>query len=262
MNSALSNIAHDSLALGKSIDNFQVKTVVVGIRYTGLLLTNGSMGVAYSLLDKKTEKESHLEYLNAKYLYEKSLRELVELCKSKLSVFRSIGVAALNAYSQANLPSTKGNNIDVEELFHSDPSVTVGMIGNIHPISNFLVKKGFSLKILDNSVSPKQTSQIISVKTVEELSDTHHLIVSGSALVFDTFSNIIEILPKIQGEKVLIGPSAQILPEIAFNTGFTFIGSSKVRDSRLTLSSIMEGGGYRAFKLHTEKYSFRASVVE
>jgi hypothetical protein len=190
------------------------------------------------------------------------LAELIECCDSKLSVFRSIGVAALNAYSQANLPSTKGINIDVEELFHSDPSVTVGMIGNIHPISNFLVKKGFSLKILDNSISPRQTSQIISVKTVEELSDTQHLIVSGSALVFDTFSNIIKILPEIQGEKVLIGPSAQILPEVAFNTGFTFIGSSKVRDSRLTLSSIMEGGGYRAFKLHTEKYSFRASVVE
>ena len=194
MNSALTNIAQNSLSLGRSIDDYQVKTVVVGIRYTGLLLSNGSMGVAYSLLDKKTERESYFEYLNAKFLYEKSLQELVEFCKSKLSVFRSIGVAALNAYSQANLPSTKGNNIDVMELFPSDPSVTVGMIGNIHPISNFLVKKGFSLKILDNSFSPRQTSQIISVKTVEELSDTQHLIVSGSALVFDTFSIIIEIL--------------------------------------------------------------------
>jgi uncharacterized protein (DUF4213/DUF364 family) len=262
MNSALLKLAHDSLALGDSIDHYQVKTIVVGIRYTGLLLTDGSMGVAYSLLDKETEKESHQEYLNVKYLHEKSLEELVEYCKSRLSIFRSIGVAALNAYSQANLPSTKGNNIDVEELFHSDPSVPVGMIGNINPISNFLLKRGFSLKILDNSVSTKETSQIIPVKKVEELSDTQHLIVSGSALVFDTFSDIIEILPKIKGKKVLIGPSAQILPEIAFNTGFTFIGSSKILDSRLTLSSIMEGGGYRAFKLHAEKYSFQASVVE
>ncbi|MCK4849140.1 MAG: hypothetical protein KAT16_08955, partial [Candidatus Heimdallarchaeota archaeon] len=65
----------------------------------------------------------------------------------------------------------------------------------------------------------------------------------------------------IQGEKILIGPSAQILPEVAFSTGFTFIGSSKIRDSRLTLSSIMEGGGYRAFKPHTDKYSFRAPEV-
>ncbi len=262
MNSALTNIAHDTLALGKSIDNLQVKTVVVGIRYTGLLLTNGSMGVAYTLLDKKTEKESHLEYLNTKYLYEKSLRELVEFCASKLGVFRSIGVAALNAYSQANISLTRGNNIDVKDLFYSDPSETVGMIGNIHPISNFLIKKGFTLKILDDSFSPKKSSQIIPVKAVEELSDMHHLIVSGSALVFDTFSNIIDLLPNIKGQKILIGPSAQILPEVAFNTGFTFIGSSKVRDSRLTLSSIMEGGGYRAFKLHTEKYSFRACVVE
>jgi uncharacterized protein (DUF4213/DUF364 family) len=261
MNSALANIAENSIALGKSIDDYQVKKVVVGIRYTGLLLSNGSTGVAYTLLDKRTEKESHNEYLSTKYLYEKSLSELIEFCNSKLGVFRSIGVAALNAYSQANLPLTSGDYKDVTELFHSNLSATVGMIGNIHPISKFLVKRGFKLKILDDSFSPKQTSQIIPVYSVEELTDVQHLIVSGSALVFNTFSQIIDLLPLIQGEKVLIGPSAQILPEIAFNTGFTFIGSSKIRDSRLTLSSIMEGGGYRAFKLHTDKYSFRASEV-
>jgi len=262
MNSALTNIAQDSISIGKSIDNYQVKTVVVGIRYTGLLLSTGSVGVAYTLFDKRTEKESHLEYLSTKYLYEKSLDELIEFCNSKLAVFRSIGAAALCAYSQANLPPTNMDYKDVSELFHSDLSTTVGMIGNIHPISKFLVKRGFKLKILDKSFSPEQTSQIIPVNTVKELTDVQHLIVSGSALVFDNFSQIIDILPLIRGEKVLIGPSAQIIPKIAFNMGFTFIGSSKIRNSRLTLSTIMEGGGYRAFKPHTEKYSFQASEVD
>lgn len=262
MNSALTNISQDSLTLGKSIDDYQVKTVVVGIRYTALLLSNGSVGVAYTLHDKKAEKESHLEYLSVKYLYEKSLGELIEFCNSKLGIFRSIGVAALNAYSQANLQPLKREYQDITELFHTEISTTVGMIGNIHPISKFLVKRGFTLKILDDSFSPEPTSQITPVAKVEELTDVQHLIVSGSALVFETFSHIIDILPLIKGEKILIGPSAQILPEIAFNTGFTFIGSSKIRDSRLTLSSIMEGGGYRAFKLHTDKYSFRVPEVD
>jgi len=262
MSSALTKLAQDSLALGKPVDNYQVKTVVVGIRYTCLLLSDGSVGVAYTFFDKNAEKESHLEYLSTKYLYEKPLSELIEFCSSKLGIFRSVGVAALNAYSQASLQLTKGDYRDVTELFHSQHSTTVGMIGNIHPISNFLVKKGFTLKILDKSFSPEQTSQIIPVSKVDELTDVQHLIVSGSALVFDTFSHIIDILPLIRGEKILIGPSAQILPEVAFNTGFTFIGSSKIRDSRLTLSSIMEGGGYRAFKIHTEKYSFQASEVD
>jgi uncharacterized protein (DUF4213/DUF364 family) len=261
MNSALTNIVQDSLTLGKPIEDFQVKTVIVGIRYTGLLLSDGSVGVAYTLLDKKAEKESHREYLAKKYLYEKSLGELIELCDSKLSVFRSIGVAAMNAYSQANLPQIKRFHIDVTELFHTELPTTVGMIGNIHPISNFLVKRGFTLKILDNSFSPRKTSQIIPVTKVEDLTEVQNLIISGSAMVFDTFSNIINILPHIQGEKVLIGPSAQILPEIAFNTGFTFIGSSKITNSKLVLRSIMEGGGYRAFKQHTKKYSFQASKV-
>ncbi len=262
MSSALTKLAQDSLALGKSIDDYQVEKVVVGIRYTGLLLSNGSVGVAYTLLDKRTEKESHLEYLSTKYLHEKSLSELIEFCKSKWGVFRSIGVAALNAYSQANLPHTYGKYKDVTELFHSNLTATVGMIGNIHPVSKFLVKRGFNLKILDDSFSPDQTTQIIPVNGVTELADVQHLIVSGSALVFNTFSQIIDILSSIPGEKIIIGPSAQILPEVAFNTGFTFIGSSKIRDSRLTLSSIMEGGGYRAFKLHTDKYSFRAPEVD
>ena len=262
MNSVLTNITRDTLALCKSNADYQVKTVVVGIRYTAVLLVNGSMGVSYTLLDKKAEKESHSKYLTMKYLYEKSLQELTNFCSSNLSIFRSIGVAALNAYSQANISSIEETNMDVSELFHSDPSVTVGMVGNIHPISNFLAKNGFRIKILDDSFSKKKTSRITPVREVEDLTEVHHLIVSGSALVFDTFSNIVDILSGIQGEKILIGPSAQILPQIAFNMGFTFLGSSKIRNSQLTLRAILEGGGYRAFKHYTEKYSFRAPKVE
>ena len=220
------------------------------------------MGISYTLLDSNTEKDDQIRYLGNKILSEKSLRDLIYYCSSKLGIDRTVGLAALNAYSQANILLDTQIGKDVKDLFLSNPLKTVGMIGNIRPISNFLIKKGFNVKILDNSFSPARTSQLVPITTLEDLFDVHHLIVSGSALVFDTFSNIIEIVKEIQGEKILLGPSAQIIPKIAFNMGFSFIGSSKVRDTRLTLSAIKEGGGYRDFKHHTEKYSFQAPEVD
>ena len=262
MNSILSTLTQNTLSLGKDIDQYSVKSVVVGIRYTGILLSDGSVGVAYTLLDKKTEKDSHAKYLSKKYLHERSLEEILEFSDSNLSVFRSIAVAGLNAYSQANLPNINEHSKGVTELFQSNSSITVGMIGNIHPVKSILLKKGCKLKILDNSSSPTETTQIKPVDDVQSLKDVEHIIVSGSALVFDTFSNIIELLSHLEGEKILLGPSAQILPDIAFSMGFTYLGSSKITNGESVLTSIMEGGGYRAFKEYTKKYSFQASLAE
>ena len=119
MNSTLATIARDSLSLGKSVDNFHIKTVVIGTRYTGILLTNGSMGISYTLLDSNTEKDDQIRYLGNKILSEKSLRDLIYYCSSKLGIDRTVGLAALNAYSQANILLDTQIGKDVKDLFLS-----------------------------------------------------------------------------------------------------------------------------------------------
>ncbi|PWI48576.1 hypothetical protein CEE45_05915 [Candidatus Heimdallarchaeota archaeon B3_Heim] len=255
MSSFLSQITHDSISLEKSVSEFNIESVVIGIRYTSVLLSNGSCGVAYTLTDQSEEKNRHNEYLSEKFLYEKDLEYLVEFCASKYSIFRGIGVAALNAFSQANLPSLNTENLDILDIF-KEKSGNISMIGNIQPVTRFLSQKGYQIKILDRFAPPQPHSKITIVDGISDLRNAEHLIVSGSALVFETFDLVRDLLTTIPGEKVLLGPSAQILPAIAFKHGFTFLGSSKIINAKSVMRIIMEGGGYRAFKEFTQKYSF------
>ncbi len=255
MSSFLSQLAHDSLSLEKSVSEFNIESVIIGIRYTSVLLSSGSCGVAYTLTDQSAEKNRHNKYLSEKFLFEKSLEYLVEFCASKYSIFRSIGVAALNAFSQANLPSLRTENLDILDIFE-EKSGNISMIGNIQPVTRFLSQKGYQIKILDRYSPPRQQAQITTVEEISDLQNADHLIVSGSALVFETFDLVRDLLLTIPGEKVLLGPSAQILPAIAFKHGFTFLGSSEIINTKSVMSIIMEGGGYRAFKEFTQKYSF------
>ncbi len=256
MTSFLSQIVEETLSYESKYSNLKFESVVIGIRYTCVLLSNGSCGVAYTLIDNKAKKESQKKYLSEKFISEQDLPTVMNYCTSKFSIFRSIGIAALNAFSQANLIIDKTQENELFSIF-SEKSGTVGMIGDIRPITQFFVQKGFNIKLLDKSSSPSDNPQITSIDNILELKNCNHVIVSGSALVFENFDLIRDILPTIQGERVLIGPSAQIFPKIAFKHGFTFIGSSRIIDTTSTVRAIMEGGGYRAFKEFTQKYSFR-----
>ena len=74
--------------------------------------------------------------------------------------------------------------------------------------------------------------------------------------IFNNFDAIIDLLPHVTGKKILVGPSAQILPHLAFELGFSDVGSSRITDSEMTTKIIQEGGGYRHFKAFTKKYLF------
>ncbi|MHA2093937.1 MAG: Rossmann-like domain-containing protein [Candidatus Hodarchaeales archaeon] len=239
----------------KSVSGLNIESVIIGIRYTCVLLSSGSCGVAYTLNNQKDEKERNKKYLADKYLHDKDLEFLVKYCASKYSIFRSVGVAALNAFSQTNLPSKEMRYHNLSSLF-PESSETIGMIGNIQPVSRSLIQKGHQVKILDRFVPPLLHPQITVVEAISDLKNLDHIIVSGSAMIFETFDQVRDLLLTIPGEKVLLGPSAQILPQIAFKHGFTFLGSSKIEDTASTIRVIMEGGGYQAFKAFTTKYSF------
>ena len=256
MNSFLSKIAHDSLSILKPRSKLKIESVVIGIRYTYVLLSSGSCGIAYTLTDHLVEKETHKQYLSEKYFYKKDLEYLIDYCTSKYSIFRSVGLATLNALSQAFLPLKDTTHQDISALF-PNKSESIGMIGDIQPVRKSLAQKGHRVKILDRFAPPLQHSRITTVEGISDLENVDHLIVSGSALVFDTFDQVRNLLSTISGEKVLLGPSAQILPEVAFKHGFTFIGSSRIMDASSTKRIIMEGGGYRAFKAFTKKYAYQ-----
>jgi uncharacterized protein (DUF4213/DUF364 family) len=256
MASKLSEIAQRTIELIPPSTKMIVKKVVIGLLYTGIQLEDDTVGVSYTLTNRKDDLNAYHQLLQKGFLSEKSLEELINYCSSKYAILRTIGVAALNSLSQAHIDYTTGKDQDVSELLDLRSDSVVGMVGNIHPITHYLNKRNVSLRILDefNPVTP--VKNITPASKVSDLRNVNHLLISGSALVFDTFDEIVELIPQISEEIVLVGPSAQILPEVAFQLGFSAVGSSRIVNSEKTLRVLQQGGGYRFFKKYTRKYSF------
>jgi len=256
MSSKLAEIAQQTIELIQPSLKLSIKKVVIGLLYTGVQLANGTVGVSYTLTDRRNDLNAYHQLLQKGFLSEKLLIELIDYCSSKYEILRTIGVAALNSLSQAHLDFTTATDQDVSKLLDLTPDSLVGMVGNIHPITRRLHKKNVSLRILDEYNPVLSTKNITPASKVSDLGEVDHILISGSALVFDSLDEIIKLLPQISGSKILVGPSAQVLPEVAFQLGFSLVGSSRIINAEKTLRVLQQGGGYRFFKKYTKKYAF------
>ena len=256
MSSRLAEIAQRTIELSQPVTNIPIKNVVIGLLYSGVQLKNGIVGVSYTLTDRRGDLNAYHELLQRGFLSEKSLEELIDFCSSEYAILRTIGVAALNSLSQAHIDYTTATDQDVGELLDLTSDSLVGMVGNIHPITRYLSKKNVSLRILDEYNPVSRVNNITPAFNISDLGEVDHILISGSALVFDSFDEIIKLLSQVSGYKVLVGPSAQVLPEVAFQLGFSLVGSSRIINAQNTLRVLQQGGGYRFFKKYTEKYSF------
>jgi uncharacterized protein (DUF4213/DUF364 family) len=256
MPSYLVKLAQRALKLVKPTRNLPIKKVAIGILYTAIELQNGTTGVSFTLTDRTTDFEGYHRLIQNGLLSEKPLLELIEYCSSSHAIFRTIGVAALNTYCQAHIDFSTALPKDVLEILSPTPDMMIGMVGNIHPISRYFDKKGIRMRILDKFIPVPNTNNISQVNEIKDLKMVDNLLISGSALVFDNLDDIINILPHIPGKKILVGPSAQIFPQLAFELGFSSVCSSRIIDSNMTTKIIQEGGGYKYFRPFTEKYTF------
>ncbi len=256
MSSQLAQLAERALGLIKPSKELIIEKVVIGVLYTGIELEDGTTGVSFTLMNRSTDHEICNRLLQKGFLSEKTLFELIGYCTSSHAILRTIGVAALNTYCQDHMDFSNASCQNIIEILKPAPDMMVGMVGNIHPISRYLAKKDISMRILDKFMPPTNIDSITQVKEVSDLEVVDTILVSGSALIFENFDEIIHLIPQISGRKILLGPSAQILPKLAFDLGFSAVGSSRITNSNLTMRIIQEGGGYKFFKTFTEQYVF------
>ncbi|MFX1511602.1 MAG: Rossmann-like domain-containing protein [Promethearchaeota archaeon] len=145
-------------------------------------------------------------------------------------------------------------------------NLKIGMIGAIHSVLRRIVTEKGEVLLRDDTLRQRQCHRLPKnginlVSSVDELKNVDHLLVTGSAIIHKDIGKILAILPFIQGERVLIGPSAQILPQAAFKDGFTIIASSWVEQVKETMQNISEGGGYHIFQKYCRKYVIRKPKI-
>ncbi|UCG01894.1 MAG: hypothetical protein JSW11_20115 [Candidatus Heimdallarchaeota archaeon] len=201
MSLQLNQLSEQALELIKLPGNLVIKKVVIGVLYTGIELKDGTVGVSFTLTDRSMDHEGYHSLVKDGLPSEKRIYELIEYCSSPYSILRSIGVAALNTYSQTYIDFSEASYLDILGILESSSDNVVGMVGNIHPISRHLAKEGKIVKILDKFMPPTYIKNTTQVDKVSDLEVVDSILVSGSALVFDNFDEIIHYYNIFLGKK-------------------------------------------------------------
>jgi hypothetical protein len=230
----LLNLAEDELKKREAID------VRVGLSYTGVLLDDQSLGLAYSFREEATEC---CEVVDKAGELGGNSWELAKLALTPHAVDASVGIATLNAVFNRDIRGEEGDILDFLDLKKSDK---VGMVGNFKPVIERMGEDIPELYIFERR--PQEEEDIYPDWAAEQLLPRANVaIITGTALVNKTIDHLLE-LSKNAREIAILGPSTPMAPEVFKKRGVTLLSGMVVKDIEKALGIISQGGGTRKLK--------------
>jgi uncharacterized protein (DUF4213/DUF364 family) len=228
--------------LGSELYNVTVEDARIGLVYTGVLLSSGHAGVAYTPLYELSECPVLASSDN---IAGKSALKLVKMILSSNFVEVAVGVATANALSQIvfeeNPEKYVFSNADVLDLIQAEDKVA--MVGYFAPLVPKVVQKARELYVLEKRkvednrvkvVSPSEISEVLSLSNV--------VLIIGSTLVNKTINEILKHITNAR-EIVLLGPTASMTPQPFFEKGVTAVMGIRITDPTKMLKIVSEAGG-------------------
>ena len=238
----------DVLDYLKSELNSEVSEVVaevrIGLVYTGVLLSGGHAGVAYT----PTCELSECPVLaSAGNIAGKSAQNLMRMALSPNLVEAAVGVAAVNALSQIAFERSPEKYVfsstDVSDLIQAKDKVA--MVGYFGPLIPKISEKTRELYVLEKRKIEDDRIKLLSPSEISEvLPSSDVVLISGSTLVNKTVNEILDNIANAR-EIVLLGPTASVTPQPFFDRGVTAVMGVKITDSEKMLKVIGEAGGTR-----------------
>lgn len=245
---------------GNELDNIFLDRVVFGLFFTGVKLSNGKGGISYtpikSLSNAVCCPSSAAKMPQAGKLKGKSVAFYFEDMFKGDELKKTLGIAIINALTNLS------DNLDKDEYFieyNKDPVdyLKIGkndytvVVGGLVPYIKMLKKENrkFSILELDSSVLKEDelTYHVEGGKADEAVSSADCLIITGTTLINDTLSEILE-KAKYDCEIVVVGPTVSMYPDSLINRGVKYIGGVEVTQPDELLDVISEGGsGYHFF---------------
>jgi len=187
------------------------------------------------------------------YIENASINDVDKLVSSYNIAEKCVGVAILNAISQLLIKEEKFLTRGLLELIEFKPNDLVVVIGNMVPIVRALEKRKIKTIVLERNPLFRSEDTLPDCLIKRVLPKATVCIVTGATLVNDTIDLIIDYSKNCR-IRAIIGPTAQILPEIFFDLGFTHVASLKITDIEKAKWAIIHGGGARVIEKHGIKY--------
>jgi uncharacterized protein (DUF4213/DUF364 family) len=252
------------------LEEMWVDDLVIGIFFTGVKLSTGHAGVAFTPIGEVPEAvccpTTAARMPQAGHLEGSPISEIMKYALDPNVVKSAIGVATLNAVSQLILESTKGaeyqmvRDQDGFNLLGIQSHETVSLIGAFGPYIRRLKLMGNPFFIIEKNSQTLRLDEMKYFKPESEMRDalekSRVVIITGTAIVNHTIDHVLSLL-KNGIRAGIIGPTASMIPDTFFNRGIRVMAGVQILKADLMIKILKQGGSaYHLMKECGEKIAF------
>ncbi len=252
------------------LDEMWVDDLVIGIFFTGVKLSTGHAGVAFTPIGEVPEAvccpTTAARMPQAGNLEGNPISEIIKYALDPNVVKSAIGVATLNAVSQLILESTNGmeyqmvRDQDGFNLLNIQPHETVSLIGAFGPYIRRLKMMGNPFFIIEKNSQTLRLDEMKYFRSESEMREALEIsgvvILTGTAIVNHTIDPILTLL-RNGIRAAIIGPTASMIPDAFFKRGVHVMAGVQILKPDLMIKILKQGGSaYHLLKECSGKIAF------
>jgi uncharacterized protein (DUF4213/DUF364 family) len=247
-----------------------VDDLVIGIFFTGVKLSNGHAGVAFTPIGEIPEAvccpTTAARMPQAGDLEGRPLSEILKYSLDNNVLKSAMGVAALNAISQLIIESEREKEYQIVkdrdgfDLLEIQPGETVSLIGAFGPYIRRLKMMGNPFFIVEKNPQTLKPDEMKYFKPETDmasaLEESDVVVITGTAIVNHTIDFILSSITN--GKRIaIIGPTASMIPDAFFGRGVQVMaGVRMLNPDRMIKILKQAGSAYHLLRDCAEKIAF------
>jgi uncharacterized protein (DUF4213/DUF364 family) len=247
-----------------------VADLVIGIFFTGVKLSSGHGGVAFTPAAEIPEAvccpTSAARMPQAGHLDGRPTSELIRYALDRNVLKSAIGIAVLNAVSQSAMESDHRANYSVVkdadgfDILNVRNNDRVALIGAFTPYIRRLREMGNPFFIVEKNPRALKPDEMDLFRPESDLTETLErsdvIIMTGTAIVNHTIDAILTSVSK--GKRTaIIGPTASMIPDAFFRRGVDVMAGVRILNADLMIKVLKQGGSaYHLLRQCSGKIAF------
>jgi uncharacterized protein (DUF4213/DUF364 family) len=248
------------------LEEVWVDDLIIGLFFTGVKLSNGHAGVAFTPIGEIPEAvccpTTAARMPQAGNLEGRPASEIIQYATDKNVIKSAIGVAILNALSRSIIEYGEPeyevvNGVDGFDLLRIQPHETVSLIGAFGPYIKRLKMMGNPFFIIEKHPQTLRPDEMKYFKPENEMASALEksgvVVLTGTSIVNHTIDSILHFIRN--GKRAgIIGPTASMVPEAFFKRGIQVMAGLQILNPDLMIKILKQGGsGYHLMKECGEK---------
>jgi uncharacterized protein (DUF4213/DUF364 family) len=251
------------------LEEIWIDDLVIGIFFTGVKLSTGHAGVAFTPIGEIPEAvccPTTAARMPQAGNFGSPASDVIKYALDPNVLKSAIGVATLNALSQLIVGSRNGSEYqtvvekDGFDLLQIHPYETVSLIGAFGPYIRRLKMMGNPFFIIEKNSQTLRLDEMKYFKPESEMRDALEkssvAILTGTSIVNHSIDHILSLI-RNGIRAAIIGPTASMIPDAFFKRGVRIMAGVQISNPDLMIKILKQGGsGYHLMKGCGEKIAF------